>query len=420
MFCGKNLLLVSLLAPLFSAVAQESPKETTCTIWQPGLRYETKIHYELTSSQVSIVPGDKDKYQGCYTLEKVSFHPTVRCVTENIRKEGTCYTAYRFYDNVFNSAEGIEAIHWNSTKKWWISRKWDEFFHDVDPEKILAEPFQIFGEDTSAFDDTKDEVLMVWDAESLENFLQIQGEQDSEDESRTPLRIVTAYTSQNSHSNVASRLKLSDLAKPSSVKSPQIIQDSISSECNTLASALFWNGLSREARKTGARGDALTTLQILADKNDWWINATALNGLLVGEIRNRLAFGGELRVYKRPLRKKDFENAGKGVTERYQGVCLTVVDSEDAYMAYYPENGRDTQIPLEFNNNKKNKIEFWFDTENQVLRHASVAMFFDGYKSRILPNPGIGKFLKDLKGTANGGFVFKCEYDTAITPELSE
>lgn len=187
------------------------------------------------------------------------------------------------------------------------------------------------------------------------------------------------------------------LSKPGSPS----VNETISSEFGVTASVIFDdpNGKFRLLEK---------------ERENWTIDASAINGLLATDaLKKLICFKGTLNVERSPVRPTDCEKVG---LDPFVGLKVQVVDANDAEMGYDTGEGYQP-FPIAFSQNGKNKIEFWFDSNNEILRYAHIVIEKENYEGNI-PNPNLGKTLSQIKGMASGNAKFECEYTTSINQKL--
>ena len=177
------------------------------------------------------------------------------------------------------------------------------------------------------------------------------------------------------------------------------IQDTIASEFGVTASSIY--------------DDPTGKLRLIENRKKWTINAEAINGLLATEeLKKLISFRGTLEVERFSVRPSDCERVG---LDPFSGWKVRVMESSGAEVGY--DTGDHDPFFLQIACDQKNRIEFWFDANNEVLRYAKVEIENEDYEGNI-PNPNLGKMLSNVKGTARGSVVFKCEYRTSINQTL--
>ena len=255
-------------------------------------------------------------------------------------------------------------------------------------QSLPTETFPVFFDakhNAVPFSTEKQKVFLRWDGRSIDNYF-ANKRNGVLDVRIGPMEIRTAEAVANGWATLQA-------SNPS-------IHDTIASEFGVTASAIF--------------DDPTGKLRLLENRKKWPIDAEAINGLLATkELRKLICFRGMLNVERFSIRPSDCERVG---LDPFSGWKVCVMDSSGAEVGYDTGDG---YVPFSFQiaRDGKNKIEFWFDANNETLRYAKVEIEKEDYEGNI-PNPNLGKMLSKVKGTARGSVVFKCEYRTSINQTL--
>lgn len=436
------------------------------TVWQPGNNYHTHITYTITVENAELEPGTNKCYHGRYTSPKLTFIPVVEFDTGDIVKAGKEYFAHRVYGKQYQAVYGLYGIKWKSDdwminpRRWWraVCRYHDQ---DIDSMRDLAKKQKDAEREQSRL--KKDVERAEKEYDTVKNRLEKEKREDKakklqEDLAKASERLKVAreklssaghfglpceqfdifydtqhnstrfdpsteklflkwddasikrYFSGKAKNAMSVRIGKMELTTEEALKrgwssvfpkeANDAIRDTIASEFGVTASTIF--------------DDPTGKLRLIENRKVWKIDAGSLNGLLATEeLRNFICFKGTLSVERFPVRPTDC--AGVGLSP-FEGWKVKVVDSEGATIGYDTGEGYEP-FPFTIAQDGENRIEFWFDSNNETLRYAKVLIRKEGYEGNI-PNPNLGKMLSQLKGKARGNVLFQCEYTTSINQAL--
>lgn len=407
---------VATLAAVCSSVtlaADPTDAMSVQTIWNAGRHYDTIVKMSIDISNATLTASEE--YKGSYRLPHLTFKPVLRFYTDDIQKSGVNYYGKRTYEQPKQLVEGIEAIRWKSKHVWVDPRRWvaawrmshdkdiakwksenKELARQIEEKGVAVENYAVFYDDDHnpvGFDPLNDSLLLHWSESSVSNFH--NGEKDD--------LIVKAYRADRDANSDAILNARGDLPRAGFE-----IQRKVVAECNTLASVLYDD-------PSGNRRS------LLKNKLEWKINAGDLNeGLLFyGNMNSLINFEGTLTVRKEPISKEECKILG--FDKPFDGDKIIVVNSKGAKVGYHV-GGRWQPFRLTIDYARRddpdaNRMEFWFDPGNNVLRYARVRIVKEDYDGDI-PNPRLGKAASLLKGTVKGRVAFDLEYWTAVDQNL--
>lgn len=402
-----------IVASASASLAAEADTESVQTIWNAGRHYDTIVKMTIDISNATLTASEE--YKGNYKLPHLTFKPIVRFYTDDIIKSGVNYYGRRSYEQPNQLVEGIEDIRWKSKHVWIDPRRWvaawrmsrdkdisqwksenKELVRQFKEKGIATEYFAVFYDDDHnpvGFDTLNDALLLNWSESSVRNFH--NGEQDD--------LIVKVYRCGRDADSDAILKARGDLPRAEFE-----IQRKVVAECNTLASVLYDD-------PSGKRRS------LLKNKREWKIDAGAINKgvLFYGNMNSLVFFEGTLKVRREPLLQADCK--ALGFEKPFGGDKIIVIDSKGANVGYHV-GGRWQPFPLSIDYARRddpdaNRMEFWFDTDNNVLRYARVRIVKEDYDGDI-PNPRLGKAASLLKGTVKGRVAFELEYWTAVDQNL--
>jgi hypothetical protein len=256
-------------------------------------------------------------------------------------------------------------------------------------QSLPTESFSVFYDtrhNSVPFSTEKQKLFFKWDGNSIDNYFKKIRNNSVLEVKIGPQQLTTTDA-------IAKGWSLLEESNPS-------IWNTIASEFGVTASAIF--------------DDPQGKLRVLENRKTWTIDAGAINGLLATEdLKKLISFKGTLEVERFSIRPGDCQKVG---LSPFSGWKVCVMDSSGAELGYDTGNGYD---PFSFTISRdgKNRIEFWFDANNEVLRYAKIEIEKEDYEGNI-PNPNLGKMLSQVKGTARGSVVFKCEYKTSMNQAL--
>ena len=393
--------------------AEDTPKSVQ-TIWNAGQTYETIVKMTIDVSNATLAAASE--YKGSYTIPHLVFKPVLRIRSDDIQKSGVNYFGKRTYVEPKQLVEGIENVKWTYkygwaapwqwTAMWRMSKNKDvqewkrqnkELATQIKKNGVAVESFSVFYTDDHKevdFNPVSDALLLSWSESSVENFH--NGGQDD-----LIAKAFLAKMSDGSEILVKGRGNLP--------RANHEIQRKIVAECNVLASVLYDD-------PSGNRRS------LLKNKKQWKIDAGAVNkGLLFyGGMNSLIYFEGTLTVRREPIEMSEIRNNG---LKPFNGEKILVVNSNGA-KAGYNIGGRWEPFPLTIDFAKRddpnaNMMEFWFDSDHNVLRYAKVRIVKPDYDGDI-PNPRLGKATSALKGTVKGRVSFELEYWTAVNQPLPD
>ena len=393
--------------------AEDTPKSVQ-TIWNAGQTYETIVKMTIDVTNATLAAASE--YKGSFTLPHIVFKPVLRMRTDDIRKNGVNYFGKRTYGEPNQLVEGIENVEWKYKYGWAAPWQWaamwrmsknkdvqewkrqnKELVAQINKNGVAVESFSVFYTDDHKevdFNPKTDSLLLNWSESSVENFH--NGEQDD-----LIAKVYLAKMSDGSDSLMEAR---GDFPK-----ADYEIQRKIIAECNVLASVLY-NDPSGNRRS------------LLKNKREWSIDAGALNkGLLhYGGMDSLIHFEGILNVRREAIRPSDCRDI---CLKPFNGDKIFVINSKGAKAGYHI-GGRWQPFPLNIDFAKRdgpnaNMMEFWFDSDHNVLRYAKVRIVKPDYDGDI-PNPRLGKATSALKGTVKGRVSFELEYWTAVNQPLPD
>jgi len=367
---------------LVAALSTHAVYAVNDDIWLPGQQYHVKINYCFEAYDVTVRPSTNFKWRASLRARKIEFRPVIEYDTFGITNIGANCYAYRRYGTALNNFSGASkdaweweydndlksmwARKWNDIRNWW-QRKGEMTDAWTDLRDVKSEPFPVFGESVS-FEPDKDYLLLRW--------------QSNRSGKRQGKRIFASRVKQDS-AFTYQEPKLYD---------QQLFSDVVNSECGLLYATMFG--------RLGLKG-----------AEEWYVDATALNSLLCGKLRDVVHFEGEIKVRRSRLTTSEFNL--KDFNPRFTGVKLEAIDSNGLTLQY--NGGR--QYSVHAAPEDKCKIEFWFDGIEQALRYANIAVEIPNYDGDI-PNPKLGRFTSTFQGTLNGGrFIFTCVYRNDVSQE---
>ena len=253
---------------------------------------------------------------------------------------------------------------------------------------LTTEEFPVFYDakhNAIPFSTKEQKLFLKWDGHSIENYF--KGRRNNAlDIKIGPMKLTTAQAISNGWTGLI-------------VTNPNV-KDIIASEFGVTASAIF--------------DDPDGKLRLVENRKTWIIDAADINSLLATEeLKKLISFKGTLKVERFPIFQRDCERVG---LLPFIGWKVRVMDSSGAEVGYDTGDG---YVPFGFtvSADGPNHIEFWFDANNEVLRYAKVVIEKKDYEGNI-PNPNLGKMLSQVKGTAKGSVIFKCEYKTSVNQTL--
>lgn len=368
--------------------------------WLVGKRYETTVKYDIVMENVRIKPTDK---YGYFETSELTMRPAYHYVTDNITTNGVNWWAFRRYDECQNTIEGLDVKKWK-TKGLWnkVVSLWDRY---VPPRKYVelkdcrAEKFfNVFDDDSNAqtFDAGNSHLLVSWNEPSLYG------------ENASPIRVWDIPNSD------IRKLGYSDAAKKYRERGAfrsQKVAEAIQSEMKLYGSTMF-------ETEVVAFEDILKA----KDGKRFRLDVAKLHGLLMPAIKKMVEFKGDVWVEKTAL--KPSETRGKFENNLFDGMKLTVVQSENLEVRYRREldeelRGNDYSVEIPNAQMPSDTIELWFDSRHGFLRYALVQLTIPDYEGDI-PNPKLGKVLKDIHGQISGNLVFRCEYFTDVGDVMTE
>lgn len=370
--------------------------------WLVGKRYETTIKYDIVMKNVRIEPTDK---YGYFETPQLTMTPTYHYVTDNITTNGVNWWAFRRYDNCQNTIQGLNIKAWKFKDKVGFLDKivsiWDFY---VPPRKYVelkdckAESFfNVFDEDANArsFNAGESELLIGWNESIL-------------------------------HGNKSSTVKLWDIPKfeikacgyrdiagiyrKKSEYSFAKCADAIKSEMKLYGSTMF-------------ETEVVAFEKILRAKDGkrFRLDVTKLHGLLMPAIRQMIEFRGDIIVEKTALKPSETKEYLK--TNPFDGMKLAVVQSDNLEISYRKEEDEKSRryYSLEVPNAQRlsDTIELLFDSRHGFLRYALIRLTIPNYEGEI-PNPKLGRILKNIQGQISGDLVFCCEYFTDVGDMMTE
>lgn len=403
-----------LLCAMAGLVPSARARETT--LWQPEHEYHTIIRYDIAVENAELEPGKEKSYHGRYKIPSLHFAPVIGFRTSGIERRGNSFYARRQYERGVQTITGLDKVSWESDN-WMINpRRWYRAWcrwrdDDIDPlrEEIKAfkraksdaeekgslptEEFAMFYDaqhNVVLFDWKSEQLYFKWDVSSFDRYMKNKSK---------ALDVQIGPLDESSTVDALKRGWEFRMADPN-------IQNTILSEFGISATAVY--------------DDPTGKHRLIENRDKWNIDAGAINGLLATpELRKLINFTGQLQVRRYRLKPSDCEKRGLAP---FDGWKIRVLDSTKAEIGYDTGNGYETfpiTISADVEENFGNTIEFWFDAENEALRYAKVEIRNDDYEGNI-PNPGLGKMLSKVRGTARGKIVFKAEYQTAIDQKLPD
>ncbi len=390
---------LAVICCLLSAV---SFSEDARSLWNPGLRYETYIRYSFKMKNCWITPDPDGSYRrkGSFRTPELEFKPVFKFTTQEVSRDGHNYHARRVYENSTICLHGASNLEWKSDYRWYNPKRWAQsvsmlFDHDLKDFKKLqdgdkTEEFLLFsfgGEDGVVFSPENEALLLSWTDQTLSDYFS----------HKSGVNSLKVHLGDKNN-------QMSDIRKQGLLGlpyAPDIVRDTIRAECNVTASAIF---------DSPGKG-----LAIDSKRRRWSIDASAINGLLANDkLRKYVNFSGTLKVKRRRVSLEEMREKNM---PPFTATCVEAVDSEGVRVGFDTGSGVYDTFPLTVSaGSPENKVEFWFDEDNEVLRYAKVKIVNHDYNGN-LPNPGLGKMISRVKGRATGDVEFVCEYFTDVTKE---
>lgn len=261
----------------------------------------------------------------------------------------------------------------------------------LNERNLAAEDFPIFcdpEQNRSPFSMAEDKIFLKWDGHSIDNYF--RGRRNRAlDVKIGSMELTTASAISNGWVNLK--------------ESNPNIKNVIISEFGVTASAIFDDPVG-------------TNWLTIKENKECTINASLINGLLATEeLKKLINFKGVLEAKCYSVRPSDCKKVG---IDPFIGWKIIVTESGNAEVGYDTGNGYNP-FKITISNEGQNRIEFWYDANNEVVRYAKVEIENKNYEGNI-PNPNLGKILSKLNGTAKGSIKFRCTYKTYINQALTE
>ena len=437
------------------------------SLWIPGYSYDTHITYQIQVENAELIPGTNKVYKGRYLIPKLIFAPVIEFTTFDIVPKGRNRYAKRIYNMAQQSVSGLSNVVWRSdVSNWAINPKeWYRAYkrytdddlgpfkemisHDIERQKgkaaldsefdkaramesevrkkldkaksshkseakisklekrleeckeilhkaseaqkkwLPTEKFRVFYDTENnvvPFDMDNQALFFKWPESAIDAYF--RGERGA-----TTLSVMVGdERSKKGLSTEKAIERWSYLSQPN-----QAIENIVLSEFGVSASSIF-DDPTGKAR--------LIDENSVASHKPWRIDASVINGLLATDaIRKLISFQGLITV--RAFKLEPSYCISEGFPP-FVGHRIMVVESREAKLGYDTGSGS-LLFDLQIAPDSKNRIEFWFDANNEVLRYAHVHIEKEDYEGNI-PNPDLGTTLSKIKGKVKGRVVFDCEY----------